>query len=310
MLWILCAAAVAPVAHGGDDARAAYERGRRLYELGQDMPGARAALDEALRLDPQLAEAYLYRALVSEDGGGYAASRADFEHAQRLAPGMKEIWRHHAEALLNAGDPTRAEAYYLVAIALDPGYGEAWYMLGRLYRKKNQLARAIWAYERDVILEPRGSAHHELGEIFLTRGDDARAQRELEADLEIDKTCYESRINLAGLLLDRGDAAGARRHFEESLAYHPADGRALSALGRAYLALGEPELAIGTLRQAADLAPGDERIEGAISDARKALRWHYGGPFIIAGAVLAGLALLLLVGYHLRVRKRVPRTRS
>src|SRR5262245_45972861 len=99
------------------------------------MQGARAALDEAVPLQPDLAEAYLYRALVAEDGPGYVASRPDFEQAQRLAPGLKEVWRYHAEALLNAGDPVRARAYYLVAIALDRGYGEAWYMLGRLYRK-------------------------------------------------------------------------------------------------------------------------------------------------------------------------------
>src|SRR5258706_13404312 len=39
---------VAAPAPSGDEGRAAYERGRRLYELGNDMGGARAALDDAV----------------------------------------------------------------------------------------------------------------------------------------------------------------------------------------------------------------------------------------------------------------------
>jgi tetratricopeptide (TPR) repeat protein len=100
--------------------QAAYERGRRLYELGQDMPGALAALDEAVTLRPDHAESWLYKALVLEDVGGYARSRDAFATALRLGPGSKEIWRHHAEALAAAGELTRGEAYYLMAIALDP----------------------------------------------------------------------------------------------------------------------------------------------------------------------------------------------
>src|SRR6185503_13815621 len=129
-------------------------------------------LDEAVRLRPDSAEAWLYRALVVEHEHGYPAAAPDYRTASRLAPGMKEVWRHHAEALLNAGEPALAEAYYLMAIALDRDYGEAWYMLGRLYRKRGDLERAVRMFERDAVLEPQGSAHHELGEVLLALGDD------------------------------------------------------------------------------------------------------------------------------------------
>jgi tetratricopeptide (TPR) repeat protein len=283
-----------------DEARAAYERGRRLYELGRDLPAARAELDRAIALRPDLAEAYLYRALVLDHDATYAESGPDFRAAQRLAPGLKEVWRHHADALVRAGDATSARAYYLVAIALDPRYGDAWYMLGRLLRKQGDLHGAVRAYERDAALSPKGSARHELGEVFLALGDDARAARELELDLGIDPTCYESRVNLAGLLLGRGDAAGARREYEASLAYHPADARALAGVGRAYATLGEDELALGALRQAADLSPGDARLAADLAAARWRLRLRYGWPFAAVPTAL----LVLLVAHHLRVRKR------
>ena len=281
------------------DVQVPYQEGRRLYELGRDMDGALRALDRAVSLDPAHADSRLYRALVLEHERGLTAARPDFAEALRLAPGRADVWRHFADGLSRGGEPALAEAYYLVAIALDPRYGDAWYMLGRLYRKRGDLPRALRMYERDAALQPKGSARHEMGEVALALGDLDRAERELEADLAIDPTCYESRINLAGLLLARGDAAGARRHYEESLAYHPADARALSGLGRAYLALGDHERAVGTLRSAVELAPDDRRAADALSSARFRLRVAYGWPF----AAIAAGALLLLGGHVLRVRR-------
>lgn len=280
-----------------------YQRGRREYELGDNLAAARADLTRAVQLDPQNANAILYLALVLDHDTTYELSGPAFREAERLAPGNPEVWRYHGEALVNAGDVVGARARYLMAIALDPGYGDAWYMLGRLYRKEGNLDAAIGAFERDARITPKGSAHHELGEIFLTRGDLTRAAHEFELDLGVDATCYESRVNLAGLLLERGDVAGARKQYEESLTYHPADGRALAALGHSYLLLGEDELALGTLRQAADLSPGDPRVAGDLEATRWRLRLRWGWPFAAVPLAL----LLLLVVVHLRMRRRVRR---
>ncbi len=268
------AAIVAPA----EDARTAFERGRRLYETGTDMPGARTALDEAIRLDPSYAEAYLYRALVVQESGGVRAARADYDYAEKLRPDLKEIHRYFGEALAEAGEIDAAEAEYRAALAIDPGYTDVIYLYGKLYRDKGQLDKAIELLEQHAELEPKGTAHHVLGQIFLEKGDVARARKEFELDLATDESCYESRINLAGVLADQGDLKGAREQYERSLEFHPADYRALAGLGKAYLALGDYEMAIGTLRSALALSPDDREKQAALSRARSRLKLQYAGP--------------------------------
>jgi Tfp pilus assembly protein PilF len=293
LVWIGWAQA-SPIPVPPAEATAAFERGRRLYEGGTDLRGARSALDQAIALRPDYAEAYLYRALVTQEDHGLSGARADYEFALKLDPGAKETHRYFGEALADAGEIEPAEARYRRALELDPAYADVMYLLAKLLRAKGQQGAAVLLLERHAALEPKGTAHHVLGEIFLEQGNDARAKEEFEEDLERDDTCYPSRINLAGLLAAKGDVEGARTHYQRSLELHPADARALEGLGKAYLALGDHELAVGTLRQALLLSPKNHVIEEALDAARLRLRLRYGWPFAVLPACVA-LALALML---------------
>ena len=277
------------------DARTELERGKRLYETGQDMPGARAALDEAIKLDPNLAHAYLYRALVTMETAKLAEAQPDFDKALQLAPEDAMVHRFYGEELAEAGQYEPAEQHYQKALAIDPKYADVVYLYGRLLRDRGQLDQAIARFEEHARLLPTGTAHHALGEIFLRKGDLERAAKEFELDLATDESCYESRVNLAGLALEQGKWAVARDQYKKSLEFHPADARALSGLGTAYLELGDYELAVGTLRQAEELAPLDRDVKDSLGEARWGLRWRLGWPFAGAAALFAvGLGAVLV----------------
>src|SRR5262249_53295995 len=119
-------------------------------------------------------------------------------------------------------------------------------------------------------------------------------------------TCHESRLNLAGLLLERGRLAEARDAYERSLAYHPEDVRALSGLGRTYLRLGDDELALGALRAAARRPPVDPRAADAPPGARLPPRLRYAWRFAALGAALA----IALGGVIIVMRRPARRARS
>jgi Tfp pilus assembly protein PilF len=277
------------------DARTELERGQRLYETGQDMKGARAALDEAIRLDPSLPHAYLYRALVTMETGKLADAEADFKKALALAPEDATVRRFYGEELAEAGQYDAAEEHYKKALALEPENADVIYLYGRLLRDRGQLEAAIAKFEEHARILPTGTSHHALGEIFLRKGDLERAAKEFELDLATDETCYESRVNLAGLALEQEQWATARDHYRKSLEFHPADARALSGLGMAYLELGDYELAVGTLRHAEDLAPLDQDVKDALGQARWKLRWRLSWPFAgAAGLFAVGLAAVLV----------------
>lgn len=293
LVWILGAqASSSPVLPA--EATAAFERGRRLYESGTDLRGARHALDDAISLRPDYAEAYLYRALVTQEDQGLGGARADYEFALKLSPDAKEIHRFFGEALADAGEQEAAQSHYRRAVQLDPAYADVIYLLAKLLRAQGDKGEAISLLARHAELEPKGTAHHVLGEMFLEKGDHTRAEQEFALDLQSDETCYESRLNLAGLLLEKGDMPGARTHYQRSLEMHPADARALQGLGKAYLALGDHELAVGTLRQALLFSPGNREVGSDLDRARLRLRLHYGWPFAVVPAFLCvALALRL-----------------
>ena len=81
---------------------------------------AGASVEEALRLDPDNAEAYLVRGslrtrMYQEDEG-----RADLDHAYALAPGSVDVLNFLGDALTNTGDLRGAERMKRQAMALDP----------------------------------------------------------------------------------------------------------------------------------------------------------------------------------------------
>jgi Tfp pilus assembly protein PilF len=275
------------VALAPPDAASSLEKGRRLYETGQDMKEARAALDDAIRLDPNLAQAWLYRALVTMESGTLADAEPDFKKALELAPNDATVPRFYGEELANVGQYDAAETYYQRALALDPTYADVIYLYGRLHRDRGELDKAVTLFEQHAVLVPKGTAHHALGEIFLRKGDLDRAAKEFELDLVTDESCYESRVNLAGLALENERWDVARDQYKRSLEFHPADARALSGLGLAYLELGDYELALGTLRQAEELAPLDDDLKQSLAEARWKLRWRLGWPFAAAAGVCA-----------------------
>lgn len=282
----------------------ALERGKRLFETGMDLPGARAALDEAIAADPTLAEAYLYRAMVTLEKAPVDQARADFEQALSLAHGktLEEVHRFYGEALADAGDVAAAEQHYQAALKTAPHYADVLYLYARLLRGQGKVDQAIPMLEEHAKLEPKGSAHHALGEIYLGKGDLARAKAELLQDLEIEPTCYDARVNLAGLMLDSGDARGAADEYERSLLDHPADARALGGLGDAYLQLGDHELAVGYLRQARDLSPDDADLEASLKQARWKQRLMVGWPVALPFATVAA-ALAAWIVWDRRVRR-------
>ena len=215
-------------------------------------------------------------------------------------PSAKLVWRTLGENLADAGEPRRAEAALAMALALDDRDAETWAELGRLERRLSRRDSAALLLGRAAALDPKSSAHHDLAELALAGGDDARAERELRADLAVEPTCYDSRVALAALLARRGDAARASVEYEASLGFHPADPVALAGLGRARAALGDDERAIGAFLGALDAGSDDDAVQDDLDAARRRQRWKTGWPFAaLPAAVAVGLAAALV-----RVRKR------
>jgi tetratricopeptide (TPR) repeat protein len=79
-----------------------------------------AASEQALRLDPANAEAYLVRAYVHSIRFEEVAARADFDRALALAPGNVDVLNFAGDKFASAANLRGAERLKRQAMALDP----------------------------------------------------------------------------------------------------------------------------------------------------------------------------------------------
>ncbi|HEX4486170.1 MAG TPA: tetratricopeptide repeat protein [Terriglobales bacterium] len=104
-------------------------------------------------------------------------------------PGNALANYYYAVALLKRGDAPQAESLLTKAVALDPKCGDAYFQLGTLYAARGEMPGAIDAYQKAIAASPElGEAHYRLGQAYKRSGDVARAEQELAAYAQLEKT--------------------------------------------------------------------------------------------------------------------------
>lgn len=174
------------------------------------------------------------------------------------APGTSDAAVREALYALLDHDLDRAEAMLAEAARLDPDEIDAYLMLGRLYRDRGEVGRAIRIHQ-NLVLRP-GLGHDRATEVLVELASDFRA----------------------GGFLRRAIAS-----FEEVLSREPRQPRALRELAGLLAAVHDHERAIAVERKLAraegrDVAPREAALwvevarsaeaEGRAGDARKALK--------------------------------------
>jgi len=145
---------------------AAYDRGDAALDAGNyDL--AIAEFTEAIRLNPNHADAYYKRGNVYSMMGKPDNDRAIAEYTQaiRLDPNYSGAYYNRSVAYNNKGDYDRAIADCTQAIKLDPNNSEAYLNRGYSYIQKNDLIRATTDFEAAVRIDPNNTnARNNLAE--------------------------------------------------------------------------------------------------------------------------------------------------
>lgn len=152
----------------------------------------RASFQQAvLAARPDDARAWNDLGLAREEAGDLDGARAAWEEAARLDDGYGRPWSNLGRLALDDGDLERAHAALSRAARLGPGNAVAWHNLGVLELRLDEPARALEAFERALVLAPRRAdtwRAHGRALARLERRADARAAflRALELDPEDD----------------------------------------------------------------------------------------------------------------------------
>ena len=136
----------------------------KMYELSL------TDLNNSLRINKYLAEAYFYKGLNFKEMGEESAAMSQFQTAIEQDPDYLEGYEQLAFMYASKGDPL-AELYFDNALSVDSSLVSVWYNKGKYYQDKGAWSNAIGCYRAMLRREPfNTSANYNIGFIHLVEG--------------------------------------------------------------------------------------------------------------------------------------------
>ena len=179
--------ALAHIAKGSDNDLAAGSFFSVGYLLqGKDPKRSISAYDKAIRLKPDLAEAYTNRGSAKHALGRYEDAIADHDEAIRLKPDLAEAYsnRGYAKHVLEKHEDAIAD--HDEAIRLKPDLAEAYSARGAAKAALGRHEDAIADYDKAIRLKPDlAEAYSNMGAAKAMLGLKDQARKDFETALEL-----------------------------------------------------------------------------------------------------------------------------
>jgi len=161
------------------------------------------------------AAAVFEQALAHHKSGELLEAAMRYREAIRLDPENAEAHHNLAGVLQDQGWVNDAIEELETALKLRPDYAEAHYNLGNLLHKQDRFKEAVRHYRRAVALQPKlGPAHNNLANVLKEIGEFDAAREHYDRALALDPHNTDARFNRAILMLLRGDLKDGRREHE------------------------------------------------------------------------------------------------
>ena len=131
-----------------------FEQG--VTALTQGHPGqAVEKFTAALKVDPEMVEAYINRGIAQMQLDQWVDAVDDFDKALELAPKSPEAYYNRGLAYSRQGIPDKALADYTKALTYAPKDWQIYYNRGNTYLDLNQPRKALQDYNQALKLHPR-----------------------------------------------------------------------------------------------------------------------------------------------------------
>jgi serine/threonine-protein kinase len=200
---------------------------------------ARDAVQEALRLAPEEADARLALALIYEGRGKRTEALDEARRALALQPDSDEILRKLADLLVDDGRREEALDAARRAIALRPAFALNHKALGWVLFRTGRFREAAGAYQRQAELQPDNAWALQMMGTALQLGGDLDGA--VAAYREAVRLAPDARAwaNLASVYYLQGRLADAVKGYEEAARLEPASGTIRRSLGDARAKAGD-----------------------------------------------------------------------
>lgn len=140
---------------------------------------------QAIRLNPDYAEAYDNRANALARKGDLAGAIADYDQAIRIDPKDALTFASRGKARAALGNVAGAMSDLDAALRLNPGDSDAYYSRGLVHIRRGDLTGALADFNTALLLYPGfANAYDKRGEVYFALGRHIEAQADFEAALQ------------------------------------------------------------------------------------------------------------------------------
>ncbi|QDL11815.1 hypothetical protein DP114_31470 [Brasilonema sennae CENA114] len=238
-----------------NDAQAYNNRGIS-YFYKKDNNRAIADYNQAIKLDPNYAEAYNNR------GNSYGNKKdddraiADYNQAIKLDPNLAQAYYNRGYSYANKKDYDGAIADYNQAIKLDPNYAHVYYNRGLSYFYKKDYDGAIADYNQAIKLDPNyAQAYNNRGNSYGNKKDDGRAIADYNQAIKLDPNYAQAYYNRGNLYGNKKDDGRAIADYNQAIKLDPNLAQAYYNRGLSYVNKKDYDRAIADYNQAIKLDP-------------------------------------------------------
>jgi tetratricopeptide (TPR) repeat protein len=255
-----------------------------------EVKAARQEFEEALELNPALAEAHVNLSLILAQGGELIPAGEHLDRAIKLQGDVRAAAYTHylrAKIWLAQKEVAKSESELQIAVKLRPDYAEAWSDLGGVRRLEGDTKGARQALEQAVALDSGNEkAQYRLGAQCLESGEPHKAVDHFRKALRHDPDDRATLYNLALALRRDGQMNEAKlvadkvSKIVQTRSEVAATGLAIGELNDAGMRLeksGDIQAALEKYRAGLDLDPTDTvvRLNYGLALCRLA-RWQEG----------------------------------
>jgi len=218
-------------------------------------------LNNAIKLQPDLAEAYSNRGIAYSNLGQQQRAIEDYNEAIRLKPNDAEAYYNRGNAYRKLGRYQRAIEDYNEAIRLKPDLAEAYYNRGKAYSILGQKQRAIEDFNETIRLKPHDAdAYVNRGVAYADLGQKQRAIKDYNEAIRLKPKDALAYNNRGVAYADLGQYQRAIEDFNEAIRLQPVLAEAYSNRGIAYSNLGQKQRAIEDFNETIRLKPNDAKV--------------------------------------------------
>ena len=257
------------IALGANHARVHLNLGR-IHEARGRLEEARASFEQALRLQPDSAEACLNLGGDCRKLGRLAEAEAAYQQALRLKPDDADAHNHRGINFQAQKSLPEAEACFRQALRLRPDLASAHNNLGMVLEEQGRLPEAQTCLEQALRLQPDWAmAQNNLGVILQRQGRQVEALDCFQQAVRLQPDDADARYNLGQCLRGQARLAEAEANFQQLLRTRPDHAPAQKCLAAVFQEQGRLAEAQDAYRQAIRLQPDDAEAQNSLGDLLK-----------------------------------------